>query len=83
MTLCLLFLAGEPVLLAMSNSDAATDQTKEWSMHVSPIQTVWALSESTIEWSSGPWRSNVVGAAVAAMVGWTLFGLFVWAKARY
>ena len=80
---CLLLLVGEPLVMTLMSLGARPGQGHGWVMCISPIQTVWALSEVPIEWSSGPWRTNVAAVAVAAAVGWAVFVLFSRHKARY
>ena len=81
--LCLLVLVGEPLIMTLVSIGVRPGQSHGWVMRISPIQTIWALSEMPIEWSSGPWRTNVATVAVAAAVGWGVSGLFAGHKGRY
>ena len=72
--LCLLLLLAEPLIVALAGVSLAPG---DWVMRVSPIQTVWALTDRPVDWSSGPWRTNIATVAVAVVVAWSLFGVLV------
>ena len=80
-TLCLLLLVGEPLVLTMVQSPGADHR---WFLRVSPIETVWALTEVPIDFASGPWQSNVRAAGVAVGSGWVIYGLIrhTWVRDR-
>jgi len=81
--LCVLLLVGEPALLMLTSLDLNAAPDEVWVMHISPIQTVWALAQTPIEWNSGPWRANVVIMGMGAIVAWVFYGFFPRGKARY
>lgn len=83
MALCLLLLIGEPLAMILLSTGIWPAQTHDWVMRISPIQTIWALSDMPIEWTSGPWRTNVATVAVAGGVGWVVFKRFARRMARY
>ncbi len=78
--LCIGLLLGEP--LAVGLLSQGSEPSGGTVFRVSPIQTVWALTEMPADFATGPWRTNVVCAAAAGAIGWFLFGLFGPPKAR-
>lgn len=80
--LCLLLLLAEPMILALADVRLGTPHDPGWFMRVSPIQTIWALSETPVDWSSGPWRTNIATISVAAVVAWCLYGLLLGSPRR-
>ena len=80
--LCLLILLAEPLIVVLDDVRLGGHDGPGWVMRISPIQTVWALTENPLEWSSGPWRRNILIAAVAVVVAWCVYGLFTGRPSR-
>jgi len=80
--LCLLLFLAEPLIVALADVPLGSQNGPAWVMRVSPIQTVWALTENPLDWSSGPWRRNIVTVAVAVVVAWCLYGLLAGRPSR-
>ena len=74
MTLCLLLVYGEPAVMGLLNMFADRDLT--WRMRISPIQTVWHVTQ--LGWSHLHHHDaiQVVSAGLAAMTGWLGLALF-------
>ncbi len=70
-TLCILLLFGEPLFIALFTAP----EPGTVMMRISPLQTLWALSEEGRQWTRPPWQLNVIVAAVAALLAWGV----VWA----
>jgi hypothetical protein len=62
MALCLLLLLGEPLAILLTGSG--------WRMHVSPIETLWALSAPSSQFAPDPWRLHAAAAGAAGLLGW-------------
>ena len=72
MLLCVMLVLAEPAAAALLSVWGTAGFVV---MHISPIQTVWALTDMPVTWESGPWRSNVLVVIAAATIGWTLLVL--------
>jgi hypothetical protein len=74
MYLVLLLLLGEPAILAALS--AITEQgsfiTMPWTMHISPIEAVFALTARPVDFEPGPWAATVCCILLAAIGGWFL-----------
>ena len=66
--LCMLVLFAEPLVLAVVGGPGP--RTDAMVMRISPLQTLWALSEEGRGWAAAPWRANVLAAGVAAVLAW-------------
>jgi len=66
--MCLLLIVGEPVAMAAL---AGARISGAWSMRVSPIDTLWALTERPAR----VWPMQVIGVVAVAIVGWLTVGL--------
>ena len=66
--MCLLVIVGEPVAMTAL---AGTRLLGPWSMRVSPIDTLWALTDRPAR----VWPMQVLGVALAAIIGWLIVGL--------
>ncbi len=78
MVLCLLLVLGEPAVLAMLDL-VWPGPAGGWTLRVSPIQTIWALTDPTWSWSAAAtagWVERVAAAAAAGGLGWVLLVLF-------
>jgi hypothetical protein len=73
--LCVLLLLGEPVLLAALNSGVFGGLSIHWTMRVSPLGAVSVMMTPMEYWQGGSYPVHAVSVAVAAAVGWVLFGL--------
>lgn len=67
-TLCMLVLFAEPLVLALAGGTDPAATTPV--MRISPLQTLWTLSEEGRAWAGAPWRVNVLAAAAAAVLAW-------------
>lgn len=79
MALCLLLIVGEPLLLALAGAGDGRPQ-QAWTMRVSPVETVWALSSPTGGFDLDPWRWHVCSVLAAAAVGWAILAGFTLAR---
>ena len=66
--MCLLVIVGEPVVMVVL---AGARFLGPWSMRISPIDTLWALTDRPAR----VWPMQVLGIAVAAIAGWLIVGL--------
>lgn len=66
--MCLLLVLGEPVAMAAL---AGARLSGAWSMRVSPINTLWALTERPAR----VWPMQILGVAAAAIASWLIVGL--------
>jgi hypothetical protein len=71
MATCVLLLLGEPLVMAMFPGS-------DWDMRISPLQTVWALTDRGTAWQPEPWSGRVTAAALAAAAAWAVVGLALW-----
>jgi hypothetical protein len=70
MFVCVLLMFGEPALLAFSSAFHGLGGHGAWRMRITPLQTISGLSSQPVHWRPDPWRSQVVAAALAAVVAW-------------
>lgn len=75
----MLVMLGEPVLLAaMAWFNELTGATlPDWSMRLSPIETLFTLTAAAGLFEPGPWRFNLIAVAAAAVLAWA-FALVAW-----
>lgn len=64
--LCVLLLFGEPVAVALFT----VAEPGNWTLRISPFQTLWTLSEAGHQWSHPQLHLHVILAAVAAVLAW-------------
>jgi len=70
MLLCVGLFWGEPLVYSLMTPRLA--DSPPWRMRISPLQTIWHLSEPGGLWSVEPWHTQVLAVAVAAVVAWVL-----------
>jgi hypothetical protein len=72
MILCVLLMLGEPLVMAAVNLGPASGPglSHVWPMVVSPIDTLWAATDSHYNWQPGLWGARIVGVAAAAALAW-------------
>lgn len=66
---CLALLFAEPAVMLLIGGN--------WTLRVSPIETVWALCAPPTRFRVEPWVSQVTAVALAAAVGWLALGVWV------
>ncbi|MAG17831.1 MAG: hypothetical protein CMJ21_07155 [Phycisphaerae bacterium] len=72
MLACLVVLLGEPLLRAVVSAGTPTDPAGVWTMRLSPLDIVWAMTESRSKFSAVPWTwhvGTVAGFAALAVIG--------------
>lgn len=69
MVACVALLLAEPLVMTLSRA--------RWPLRVSPVETIWALSNPAREFVFEPWITHVGLAALAALAGWLLFAVAV------
>lgn len=69
MLLCVALFLGEPLLMSLAPSTASI---ANWRMHISPLQTIWHLTQPGGAWSFDPWTTQVLAVMAAAFAAWTL-----------
>ena len=80
MILCVLLLLGEPLALAGLNvlagyrgpglTGAGHTGGISWPMYVSPIDALWAATDSRFNWDADRWGPRILGVGGAALLAW-------------
>ena len=66
---CVLLLVGEPLVYAAAG--AWSGEALGWaSLRVSPVATLWGLTEAKSDYRGEPWVARTLSAALAAAVAW-------------
>lgn len=64
MLLCLGLVLGEPLAMVL------TKQTLTWQMRISPLETIWQLTDPQGLWNVKPWGRPILPATIAALTAW-------------
>ena len=73
MGLCVLLLLGEPAMMMLAPWGRPLGQLP-WTMRISPIQILWALTDRPEKFDADRWISIMATAATAAVIGWAFAG---------
>ncbi len=76
MVLCALLVLGEPLAVALVSLVWPAAARPIWSMHLSPLPTVWALAHPVVDVTLGPWPERVMFAAAGAVTAWVVVVIF-------
>lgn len=74
MVLCILLLVGEPAVMLLAGLGRPAGAGPGWTMRVSPVQTVWALTRPPSRFRLDPWTDHIKAAGLAAVAGWVVLG---------
>lgn len=69
---CMVLLLGEPAGMALINVGAAGRTATTWTMRLSPLETIWALTAPGALEHSGAWLPQVVGILLIGTLIWML-----------
>ena len=71
--LCILLLLGEPAMMMLTPWGRPPGQLP-WTMRISPIQILWALTDRPEKFDADRWISTMATAATVAVIGWAFAG---------
>ena len=75
MAACVLVLLGEPALMGLINLGAAHGDGLAWTMWLSPLEAVWAMTAPPSAWTPQPWSIRVMVIGLISLLGWVWVGL--------
>ena len=76
MVAILLLVWGEPLLMVLVRGMLPQwEGAFAWTMHVSPIEALYALTEPATTFEPQPWRPTLIAVLVAASVAWIGVGV--------
>lgn len=71
MLLVMLLLFAEPLVMFIANR-MTVDTPVTWTMRVSPIEAMWALTVEPIDYRPAPWTAQVTLVLIAAALAWAI-----------